>query len=352
MAKFVIFSDLHLHPFPQFSSINNEGLNTRLLEIADVLSSVLDAAVASKCDAVLFAGDFFHTRMIAAETLDLASRTLRNYDIPIVMIPGNHDQSVKLGEYHSSRVLGSENITILDSYDGYEVEIAGKRIIGTPYGSTINKDSKADIMLLHLGIKGARMGADFIDCRSEHDANALLGLAGIVFCGHYHNPALYHKDFEYSPEGETCNTFEEYNTLIIPGAPIHHNFGDCGSRRGYWVLDYDAGFINFYPNKYKEFVKIESSKATADMLKNRYVCLLKDSELDPSLLKVNRNILIRDVVNKVDERVDMRDMTDYRELLKEYIKTKKVTDEKVYDYGVMLMDMAKTYNGFQTNKNK
>jgi DNA repair exonuclease SbcCD nuclease subunit len=219
MTKFLIFSDLHLHPFQAFHKIVN-GVNSRLLEIANVLDTIIDLAHKENCDAILFGGDFFHTRIVERETLALAGSILKKSEIPIIAISGNHDQS-KDALYSAVESLRGL-VTILNNE---EITIAGTNIRGIPY--TTNKieiKEEPDILLLHTGIGGAKMGADFVD-NTSRPLEEINRLANIVICGHFHLPQL----FKNPP---IVGGF-----VLIPGSPVQHNFGDEGQDRGCWILD-------------------------------------------------------------------------------------------------------------------
>lgn len=247
MAKFAVFSDLHIHPFSAFATITKDGLNSRLVEVADALDRLLTEAEKAGCDAALFSGDFFHTKKLDVETLDVAARTLGRHGIPIVAIPGNHDESSRVGLFHATRTLRGR-VRVLDFLEGNTTTIAGAKIGGIPYiGSkqefysaleTTAGKGDLDVLLLHCGFSNALMGSDFImDSPDLMTPDDVFGTAGIVIAGHYHQPHIFTDQSVELPERYGDYQYRPGSTLLIPGSPVQHSFGDEGSLRGFWILD-------------------------------------------------------------------------------------------------------------------
>lgn len=278
MSKLAIFSDLHLHPFPAFSTIGPDGINTRLMDIATILRKILREAEEAKCEAVLFCGDFFHTRKIDVQTLDTAAKAIHDTDIPIHAISGNHDQNDGIGQLHSLRSLKGR-INILDFYEGNTAEVAGFSILGIPYQGSRDAllghmEGKPDIMLLHTGFNGALMGADFIaDDGSYLAEEDLHDKAGIVFTGHFHQPQLFTGKEVVLPESDTLRAKVIHGkTVLVPGAPLQHGFGDEGSIRGMWM--YDGKELTFKRMHSPMFMRLTEAEATPEKVQGNYVTLV------------------------------------------------------------------------------
>ena len=78
------------------------------------LKAVLAYARDIKADAVLLAGDTFDNHMVTAATIERAGRLLAEAEVPVVLLPGNHDPVTADSVY---------------ARGGYE-NIAGLRILG------------------------------------------------------------------------------------------------------------------------------------------------------------------------------------------------------------------------------
>jgi predicted MPP superfamily phosphohydrolase len=94
--RWVVFSDLHL--------------NRKTSEVCvDVLRAVHREALARDAG-ILFLGDFWHARgAIPVEPLIEALDAVREWTVPCVMIPGNHDQVTAGGEIHALTPLAAAN---------------------------------------------------------------------------------------------------------------------------------------------------------------------------------------------------------------------------------------------------
>lgn len=92
--KIVHLADTHLG-YRMFSKLNSErGLNQRECDVYDRWHEAVDTAVALEPDLVVHAGDLFDSSRPApravAEALD-GFKKLRDADIPVVVIAGNHE---------------------------------------------------------------------------------------------------------------------------------------------------------------------------------------------------------------------------------------------------------------------
>ena len=92
--KLLHFSDLHIGVENYGRADPETGLSTRLLDFLAAFDELVDFAVETRVDAVLFAGDAYksrdpsqtHQREFARRIARLASQ-----DIPVYLVTGNHD---------------------------------------------------------------------------------------------------------------------------------------------------------------------------------------------------------------------------------------------------------------------
>ncbi len=84
-----------------------------------ILNSILDILKKDPHDALLVAGDVYDRSLPSADAVSLLSwflSSLRGFsDIPVVMIPGNHDSSRRLS--YCSDILAASNLHIWGSID-------------------------------------------------------------------------------------------------------------------------------------------------------------------------------------------------------------------------------------------
>lgn len=285
--KVCIFSDLHIHPWQEFATVDERGVNTRLLDTINALSQVKKISEREKCGVVLFSGDLFHVPKIDTLTLDLAARAISQFEIPLVMIPGNHDEASKYAEFHSLRIFNKMKpwIKVLDGRDGSKTKIDNTKIGGIPFvGSNdallaeYKRLKGCDIVMMHTGFAGATAGFEYIADQKDYIQTPSLKMEkrGIrwIIAGHFHDPqaSLPGKDGEMEPFKKHGIKKLPEGTVLIPGAPLHHTFGDAKSKRGCWILDTEkeeAEFISLKLPKFKVFRvlvwnNIEEAKADVE----------------------------------------------------------------------------------------
>lgn len=271
MAKFKLFSDIHIHPWTAFAKLTKKGVNTRLVEIIEEVARIIAAAHEENCDAILCSGDLFHVPKVDAVTMDLTATLLRQSRIPIVMIPGNHDEASKMAQFHTLRSLhGNGKIIVLDDREGSTTRISGTKIRGIPYTTSrkallesLDSCRDADIVLCHTGFAGATAGFDYIADQKNFVQAHKLGLEDsnikLLVAGHFHQPQLMRPKDRYKSKRVEKDYEDErvkQGTILIPGAPVQHNFGDCGSLRGSWTFSTSNMSLRFLPGTCPKFVKV------------------------------------------------------------------------------------------------
>lgn len=222
-----IVSDVHLHNWSPFSTINDLGVNTRLKNTLNALSEV--ALELSKGDTMYIAGDLFHVRghitpSVQNPTIDLF-RKLAN-EIKIRIIPGNHDLESKdtsklTNAVQALKEVGCEicneptyyeddkffMIPWIDSLDDLKKEIQ-KAAESVPEVSETS-------LIIHAPLNEVISIPDNGLSAEELEAYGFKR----VFCGHYHN----HKGFN--------------DKVYSVGALTHQTWSDVNSLAGYILID-------------------------------------------------------------------------------------------------------------------
>lgn len=232
----VLFSDLHAHPFRPYATILPNGMNSRLADAISCVQQVLGVAVGADADLVLFGGDLFHARrtinVAAFNATYEAMAAFLVQGIPLAMIHGNHDQADKAGEEHSIHAFRTF-ATVVDQ-PGWQV-VTGKSgeqysLLGVPYSENLAhvRDAVREpgprghkLLLAHLGVQGADLGADFV-YENPHDATLAdlnVDAFDACFLGHYH---------KHQQLAERC---------WYIGAPLQHTWGDRDQWRGCLIYD-------------------------------------------------------------------------------------------------------------------
>ena len=250
MLPYGLLADLHLHPWSSFSSVNEDGVNTRLVGLLNEITRAAKEVSEAGGNTVIFAGDVFHVRGSVSPTVLNATRdALRfaavSYSVHFLIMPGNHDLEGKESTRLSSAVtaLESEHCTVTS-----QTHFSGSDVILVPWYESIHS-LKAEIerikgaitfepignfdLILHAPIDGVIKGLPFHGLSPEY----LAGLGfNRVFAGHYHN----HKRF----------TGEVYSI----GALAHHTWSDVGSKAGFCIVHPDR--VEWRKSHLPEFIDL------------------------------------------------------------------------------------------------
>jgi DNA repair exonuclease SbcCD nuclease subunit len=77
------------------------------------LACVLRAAHAAGADIAILAGDTFDCHRLPQDLLDRAADVIAAAELPVVILPGNHDPAVPDAVYHRGRLAAVENLHVL-----------------------------------------------------------------------------------------------------------------------------------------------------------------------------------------------------------------------------------------------
>ena len=254
--KIIIFSDLHAHQFAEFSSISENGINSRLEAHLSVLDQIKAYATDSNIKTILFGGDMYHTRpSVNTQTQFLTSDRLMELaeKAKLYLLPGNHDSYSKDSKYNSLDILhnfSKGNIQICK--DTTQELSKGIFCHFVEYDDDLNKVKgsikkfkkfKKDndgyhILLLHTEIKDSQTPAGYT-FESGLSSKSLARDFDMVFNGHIHK----HQKF--------------YDNVYNIGNPLHTDWGDKWNKKGFLVLDTKTNKIEFIKTEYPEFREID-----------------------------------------------------------------------------------------------
>jgi len=214
MIKFLHISDVHL-------GCRRYNLDERTKDFFRAWYDVVENhAVANRVDFVLIAGDFFDRRHIDPQTMNHAIaglQKLKEADIPVVVIEGNHDRHDAVSPYSWMRSFSQAGFFILlepfadeensmtmrpwdeEAREGSYIDIKGARIFGTRwYGTTANvamtlvaesvrrarQEGLFHILMLHTDVEGQLNRP--IPALSVEKLKELRSLVDYVALGHTH----------------------------------------------------------------------------------------------------------------------------------------------------------------------
>lgn len=255
-----LISDPHAHKWSMYSSVNTDGVNSRLRIILDEMARAATTLQSLGGNTLVIAGDIFHVRgAIDPEVLNPTQdvfRQIMDMGVHIEMIPGNHDLAGK-----ETTALGSSIQTLSETFSA-EGSI---RVFNTPtlLGKTSQTPGRAFLpwcpdtnrlinqaedlaaeaaksglenydLFIHAGIDGVL--PNMPDHGLSAERLAKLGFRH-VFAGHYHN----HKDLG--------------GGVFSIGATTHQTWGDVNTRAGFLIIE-DDGTVRHYDSHAPKFVDI------------------------------------------------------------------------------------------------
>ena len=183
---------------------------------------------------ILILGDVFHYRdEIAVNTLHVVNEMFKLWkDFNIIILVGNHDSYYKDRSDINSLSLfdGWKNITIIS--DTLNTVIFGKKCCFAPWGFDINDIKNSDIVFGHFEIESFKMNSYKL-CDHGLKTEELLNKAPLILSGHFH----LRDEREYGDK-----------KIIYVGNPFEMDFGDTGSTKGYYLLDFNNLVLEFFEN--------------------------------------------------------------------------------------------------------
>lgn len=226
LLRGLVFSDIHVYPFLQFAKRLDDGMNSRLSEILDVLGRLVIRANDKDVDFVIIPGDLFNEKeKVNVRAFTEAVILLSLIEKPCLLVTGNHDFVTQ----KRGRVTFSALSIMKEMGDNFYVDeemiVGGQRFLGIPYYKNVEEhyeeirkhaDDKT-ILVTHAEVYGAVEGKITF---SSGLPRGLFKKFKISIVGHIHNPQ----------RDDSCG-------LLIPGSPLHHDFGDIGREAYAWELE-------------------------------------------------------------------------------------------------------------------
>jgi exonuclease SbcD len=139
--RIVHFADLHIgvEQYGRFDP--RTGFSTRLQDFLGALDELVDYAIETNADLVLFAGDAYKTREpTQTQQREFARRVFRliRADIPVFLLVGNHDlpkAAWRANALEIFQTLEVDRVTVADQLGAYRVETKGGplQIVAVPW---------------------------------------------------------------------------------------------------------------------------------------------------------------------------------------------------------------------------
>ena len=235
-------------------------------------AEIHDIAVKHNIDTICVLGDIFDNRkQISQKTHDLAIEIMTGIwkDFRVILVRGNHDT------YYKERPVPNWLKMFKDSENVITVETEPcvyKDYCFVPWDYDISTLDWKGILLGHFEIGGFKMN-NYYECNSSILTPRSFDRFKQVFSGHFHFP-------------------QSYGNIHYIGSPFQHNFGDVGSKRGYYILD-EEETLRFYEfTKSPQFVILRTNETiTSEQVKGNMVKIVFDKDYGTR----RNNNLIEDV---------------------------------------------------------
>lgn len=233
--KFVLTSDIHLHPFRQCS--RNAGLD-RLDDGLGAMKQTLLQARARKCH-WFFLGDLKHIKnMWHQQALNSALQLMEDFeDVPKMMVHGNHDGMaggsglLPFKSIPKTNIFVEPEIVYGDNYDfeTFAVWPHQKDLRELPAFIKKAKDAKVKILFAHIFISGSQVSSTNVPV-VKGTMLSEIGISSVksdnvfdwAFLGDIHRQQVV-------PDSG------KYGTAIYPGAPLGLNWGERGEKGALYV---------------------------------------------------------------------------------------------------------------------
>ena len=310
MPKILLFTDLHLDQYRQFSTTLENGLNSRLYAQWQVMEQVAKIAKDNEVKTVLFLGDFFNSQVDSISKMVYilgfeALRLIQSSCEHLYVIVGNHDL------YRDQTILRTFN-TFSDVVSVTTTEsIAGHKFVLVPWGDTVTDHTPGEYVAGHLSIIGARLNNLSKVEASEGIKPRSLTSFRKVLSGHYHIKQSLGPNIEYI------------------GAVNPVGFGELGA----------PGYVTLFDPDTAETTSIE-----LDTPRFFYISINTESDMERFLSERNPKNYYRLFITsrtipapELDEKV----MSEYK--VEETVETRlEVQEEPIEELMFKFIDMIET----------
>jgi len=320
MPKFLLFTDIHLHP--------HKKSEDRLRDCLDCLIWVFETAKKNNIKNILFGGDFFHDRskiesLVLHETFAILKKYLDG-SVNFYVLLGNHDlwYFEKTSISSASALAAFPNVHIIDKPEQIMIDNVSWHFVPFTHNpiddiNNLEKYNPQNSFLLgHLAVDGAKLNSkgSTADVEIEHDGEMTKVSSNIfknykhVFLGHYHNAQMISSNVEYI------------------GSPLQLSFGELEDTKNIIILEVmeDDYITNYVTNTFSP----QHFEGTIDNLMN----------LDPEILKKSFVSILVDEEEKdgISKNIKLLEEKGVKS-----IKIKKNVSEKNQEIELAQMEIAK-----------
>jgi exonuclease SbcD len=269
--KIIHFADLHLG-VENYGRIDPaSGLPSRLLDFLGSLDQMVDYAIASKVDLVLFCGDVYKSRDPSQTQQREFARRIRRLsesDVPILLLIGNHDIPNALGRATTTEIfntLAIKNVYVANHPGLYTISSpgGGVQVVALPWlrrSALLGKEDSRNLNLDQLNQKMSQVLTGIVEdnaraldpkipsllaahvwvtgARIGSEDSMTIGKEHVLLPGSVANPA-----FDYIALGHIHRhqVLAEKPPLVYAGSLERLDFGDEGDEKGFYLVEISPG---------------------------------------------------------------------------------------------------------------
>lgn len=257
-------ADIHLEA--RFSTLPATKRKQRRLGLRRVFCRLIDKALNSKVNALVISGDLFDNPYPTKDTVDFVIAEINRLtakDLPLILIPGNHDFYSDGSIYGQKEFPPNVHIFKSNNWEPLELndeitflgiachEFSSERNVLAELNSNLSGTGPV-IAILHGSLDYGFYGSE--QCYPFSAKDLTTSKADYLALGHYHNSIL-------NPDG---------NKALYPGSPEGLKFTENGERHAF-LVEISAGRV-----------KVES------VLVNRYQ--YEEAEIDCTMFESVREL--------------------------------------------------------------
>jgi len=242
-------ADVHLG-FRQFQRLDSEGVNRREADVALAFRNAVDQVIARKPDAVVIAGDLFHSVRPSNRAIVEAFAQLRRLKLglpgaPVVLIAGNHDTPRSLESGSILQLMTALGVDVVeDAARRISYPLLGLAVLAVPHAGLVGGApeggyrpdplARYNVLLMHPEIAGLfpeamDYGGERVDAAELHSEEW-----SYVALGHYH---VWH---EVAPRAFYAGSLE-YTSPNLWGEVREEDRRGIG--KGWLLADLDGGAV-------------------------------------------------------------------------------------------------------------
>jgi DNA repair exonuclease SbcCD nuclease subunit len=322
-VKIFSFSDLHAHNYPEFSCIDEDGLNSRFASQLEAMQLFRKDCRGGQAELITFSGDVFHLKnFVDSQVLRSVMKEFKALSeiAPVVVCPGNHDY----------RGWGSDPVLInaledflpniiIPGEGGYKIK--GWTVKAFPFVRNVGDlvktlqdmpEQAQTIALLHQDVIGMAYGAFTV-------------VKGIT-------AQLVSRKFTYGLLGHFHGMTKLAGNVYIVGSLVQLNFSEAGQKKGWIIIDTESGKTwerenvlspQFHDVKLLEGECLLDKNFNATQLDRDYFRIKVSGEKVPGdIVSARWRRVSIETRNTKPERGDLRLSDSHDALVRKYVKAK------------------------------